>query len=152
MAKWFIFENSVLNHITDNDAKKDSFLAGSPSNVAKSVSDEDYTSVFETTKIATLSGDNVVLTDELTMGQRPDGVTPPESLAAYTLDTAKEELKNCIKDTKASAATMIDVDNTALIEALDALDPDSITEIPSTTPYKWVLSQPGMPSWSRLEL
>lgn len=151
MAKWFIFDNSVLNHITDDDSKKDQFLAGCPNAVAKSVSDADYTAVFETTKNATLSGDNVVLTDEFTMGQRPDGVTPPESLSPYTLDTAKLELQNVIKDTK-SSAIIVDPDNTALIEALDALDPNSITEIPTTTPYKWVLSQPGMPYWSRLEL
>tara|TARA_Y100001972_G_scaffold104311_1_gene131148 strand:+ start:173 stop:628 length:456 start_codon:yes stop_codon:yes gene_type:complete len=151
MAKWFIFENSILSHITNDDTKKDNFMAGNPTLVAKSVSDEDYSSVFETTKIATLSGDDVVLADELTMGQRPDGVEPPESLSPYTLDTAKEELTNVINDTKAAAA-IVDKNNTAVIEALDSLDPNSITEIPTTTPYKWVLSQPGMISWSPLEL
>jgi hypothetical protein len=63
MAKHLLFQDGRLYAMANEDAKSDFFVKFSTTVTAKTVNDEEYKSVGVKTKIATLEGDSVVLTE-----------------------------------------------------------------------------------------
>ena len=157
MAKYFIFDTGTgdLARLADTDAKKDNFTTGQVIYTTVVTSDSDYASVKDGTKKVSLVDGSAVLTEIGTTEYNLSGLAV-ETLegtitsSPATLDDIKTQIKEYIRSQ--IIAWENSSNDTEVINALNNIDVDSITEAPTVGLLKWTLSQSGVPQKVWFEL
>ena len=161
MAKYLIFSNEGnLKKIAASDEEKDNIIFYSE--VAVSCSDSEFDNVQKGRKTATYDNNSVSYTDknsEIQVELDAVELARPENERASAIDVngaiefIKTNLNNYIEFVQNLLVKNNDTEATAYLNALKNIDQNSIS-LPSSnmTFEEWLLSQPGFPQKTILQL
>ena len=140
MAKYFIFDNSSkgLAALADTDEKKNNFLYLQTIYTAVQANDEDYLNVKKGLKKTTLSNDNTALTENITANDFG-------YLDTDNLDDAKNTIKKFIEIEIKHWKLSNHSNNNSMIEALNQIDVNALSSVPTGAIGEWIFSQPRVP-------